>query len=202
MDILTIGPWVILILGAAMLIGAVILAFVLKPPTGLTPLLVFGILLVGLSVHGLAFLDPYGRWLAKWAQTPSAESYQEAVQKIAKGDLPEEYHGMVTSYMLEHPVRNLQAILDKGIETASNPADKDALVQAKNTLVRSRTTAELAEQGLRSQNRLNLDQLKALDPRTQRYIIATWEQKGVPQDVGVAGSREVQAFMQQHRIPQ
>ena len=171
MSITIVGPWVLLILGAVLTIAAAAVAVWRKPPQGLLQLLIFGALFAGLSIWGLKFLDPYGKLLQTVVNAPSLESYSEAFDAIAKGDVPEGYEQAILAYTLEHPVDGMDDALKAAAERAT-PDAKKTLRATSKTLVQKQEAARQLTESLSPQAQpISPDALLRLDTATRNYIV-------------------------------
>lgn len=162
MNILSIGPWILLALSCG-LIASGIYVSVAKEGKGLTRLLIFGVLLGGLSVHGLAFLDPYGDLLAKLYSQPTQENYEKAFAALAEGDIPPQYETAIVSFAKDNPTAEMQAAL----RAAPATPELDAL---RSEITKQQETATLVEQALESQGRLDPASVRALDATTRTLV--------------------------------
>lgn len=161
MSVIDIGPWVLLVLSCG-LIGSSIYIAIARDGKGLALLLTFGVLLAGLSVHGLAFLTAYGDFLAvaQLYDQPTQENYAKAFDAIAKDELPPAYQTAVLSFAADNPTPELVAAL----EQAPSTPPLDAL---RREIVAQQKTAELAEKALRAEGRLNPSTVRSLDSTTR-----------------------------------
>jgi hypothetical protein len=135
MDILIFGRWVMLVIGAGALIGAILLT-VLKPEAK-RPLFmwIFGVLIAGIGVFGLEFVPKYREWLDSVGdiiKSPSKESYEAFFAKIGNDEIPVELQEIGITYAINNPIEGMNEILATAINSA--PADtngKKALEWAK-----------------------------------------------------------------------
>lgn len=135
MDILIVGRWVMLVIGAGSLIGATLLT-VLKPEAK-RPLYmwIFGVLIAGLGVFGLEFMPKYREWLdsvTNIIKSPSKESYEAFFAKVGNEEIPVELQEVGINYAINNPVEGMDEMLTAAINGV--PADtngKKALEWAK-----------------------------------------------------------------------
>jgi len=171
MDIVTYGPWVLLVLGACCILVALVVYLRPAITKSALPLLFFGVLLGGVSVHGIAFLDPYGKLLASVQQHPSDETYKQAFSEIATGKVPENYANAIVDAALRSPTPQLTQVLDQAEKSATSAASKATIAAAKVQLQSQAHTAQIVEQALASQNRLNEDEVRKIDPSVRLHML-------------------------------
>ena len=171
MDIVTYGPWVLLVLGAFLILVAgyvYVRPAITKSPL---PLLFFGVLLDGVAVHGIAFLDPYGKLLASVQQHPSDETYKDAFSAIAAGNVPDRYANAIVDAALRSPTPQLTQVLDEAEKTATTAATRATIQDAKKQLQAQEHTAQIVEQALANQNRLTEDEVRKIAPSVRLQML-------------------------------
>ena len=107
---------------------------------------VFGFGLLGVGAFGPSFLKDYGDWLRVLASLQSGEQpegYKKAISDIAEGGVPKEYRQLATAFMLQHPVENLETMLNEGAKKAQGDT-KVFLQNTKVELIRKKDVAKLA----------------------------------------------------------
>jgi hypothetical protein len=171
MDIVTYGPWVLLVLGACCILVALVVYLRPAITKSALPLLFFGVLLGGVAVHGIAFLDPYGKLLASVQQHPSDATYKEAFSKIATGNVPDRYANAIVDAALRSPTPQLTQVLDEAQKTAATTASKATITAAIAQLQSQAHTAQIVEQALAAQNRLNEDEVRKVDPSVRLHML-------------------------------
>jgi len=134
MTVQEVGAWVFLIVGALAFLAAIVKLF-FKPPRSLWPW-IFGTLAMGISVYGLAFFEPYTSFLKVLTITeqPGHESYATFMESVGQGDVREDYAKVGMAYMLANPVEGMEGVVQRAVETASDPAGEILLQQAQVTL--------------------------------------------------------------------
>ena len=170
MDILTIGPWVLLAL-SVLLVAVAAYAVVKQLPRGLMPSLFFGVLLGGLAIHGIAFLDPYGKLLQQVADSPSEATYERAFDAIGRGKVPEPYERAIVALSLQNPTENLEQTFAASIAEASDGGGKRVLSEAQEALRSEKRTAQLAQKGLELGNQFNEIEIGRLPVATRHHIV-------------------------------
>jgi hypothetical protein len=171
MDIVTYGPLALLGLGGCCILVALyvyVSPAITKSPI---PLLFFGVLLAGVAVHGIAFLDPYGKLLASVQQNPSNETYKKAFDAIATGNVPDRYADAIVDAALRSPTPQLTQVLDEAKKTATTPASKAKIEAAEQQLQSQAHTAQIVEQALSSQNRLTQEEVLKVDPSVRLHML-------------------------------
>jgi hypothetical protein len=135
------------------------------------PLLFFGVLLAGVAVHGIAFLDPYGKLLASVQQNPLDETYKKAFSAIATGNVPDRYADAIVDAALRSPTPQLTQVLDEAKKTATTASSKAKIEAAEQQLQSQAHTAQIVEQALASQNRLTPDEVLKVDPSVRLHML-------------------------------
>ena len=151
MAITTVGPWVLLLVGVVTVLGAVWLT-VTKPDVR-RPwwMWVFGVLLCGTGVYGPAFLTDYASFLKTLktlSDEPSEANYQAFLQDMADGDVPESVQDAGTALMLQHPIPQLERLVESAEVQASSPAVKAKLQSMQESLAAQKEQAQVLKSGL------------------------------------------------------
>ncbi len=170
MRIQEIGPWILLALGATSVIAGIWVGVKKSPPTGLWVMLVFGVAMAGVGIHGPLFMQPYGDFLARLLSAPTAETYKEFLEKAGKGEMPAEYREAGLALMLEKPVPELEGMLDEAIDTAPDPQGKESLSRAREDLKRKKETASRITRGLGLDGSILIGEIAGLDSSTRALV--------------------------------
>lgn len=128
MDILSVGRWVLLVLGAATVLVALLV--IIKPPSVKRiahPLLLFafGGLFLGLGIFGLEFMPQYRLWLTSLTDivgNKDSESYMAFFNKVGKQEIPPALQEIGINYVISHPVKNMDTLLSNAVAKASDNA--------------------------------------------------------------------------------
>jgi len=171
MDIITYGPFVLLALGGCCILVALYVYVAPAITRSPLPLLFFGVLLAGVAVHGIAFLDPYGKLLASVQQNPSDETYKKAFAAIATGNVPDRYANAIVDAALRSPTPQLAQVLEEAQRTATTPATKAKIEAATVQLQSQAHTAQIVQQALASQNRLTEEEVLKVDPSVRLHML-------------------------------
>ncbi len=131
--ILTIGPWILLAIGAfALVIGA--LTHYRGKASKQPWIWVFGLAAAGVGVYGPLFLEPLGQFInpiLTMQESPSTETYAKVFEQIGRGELPARYQELALAYALDRPVPNMQEALEHAVRSASNEDGQEALRNAR-----------------------------------------------------------------------
>ena len=122
---------------------------------------------MGLGIHGPLFMGQYAEWLKAMlamVKTNNSETYQVVFDRIGKGDLDPALQEITLSYTLKHPIQNMDSLLTKAINSASNEQGKKALKDIKQELVAKIGMVELLSR------KLMPEEIKTLDPTTRMLI--------------------------------
>lgn len=136
MSIEVTGPWILLAVGAFMLIVATLSSFRKGPPKGRW-ISIIGLATCGVGVYGPVFLIPYGKFISpllQMQQSPDAQTYEQAFEAVARGDLPSEYQELALAYALDRPIDGMDQLLAQAVDHAQNPGGKKALREARASL--------------------------------------------------------------------
>lgn len=178
MDIVTVGRWVLLAIGAVTLLGAV--WFKLRNPEK-NPfwMWVFGLLIAGIGAFGPEFMPKYGDWLAKVAdmiRSPGVESYMKFFDSVGNEEIPVELRELGVNYAISHPIDGMENILEKAINrTPENTDGKKALEWAYESFQdKKRAIDQLLMTGP------SVDRAKQFDQETGALIY--YRLKQLPQD--------------------
>lgn len=157
MDPKQLSLYLMVLLGAASLVTCLVLLLRRRSPDSppqpmWRPALpaVFGFGLLGVGAFGPTFLTDYGDWLKDLASLNPAEAssgYEKAIGEIASGKVPPEVREIATAYMLQHPVEDLDRLLEKGAREATGES-RQLLEATREELLRKKNVAELATKGL------------------------------------------------------
>jgi hypothetical protein len=172
-DIVTYGPWALLALGGACILVSLYVYVQPALTKSPVPLLIFGVLLGGVAVHGIAFLDPYGKLLASVQQQPSDETYKRAFAAIATGNVPDRYADAIVDAALSSPTPELPRVLGEAATKAESPATRAKLEAASMQLEQQVNTAKIVEQALANQNRLTEDEVRKVEPSVRLHMLDT-----------------------------
>ena len=103
---------------------------------------------LGVGGYGPAFLGDYAKFLKELSslQGPEKEAaYERLVEDMGSGKMPEGYRPLVQAYMMEHPTKDLQQVVERAAEQA-RPERKVELQRFRADLDRKAKVAELAVQ--------------------------------------------------------
>lgn len=145
---------------------------------GLVVMLVFGGVFAGTSVFGLAFLGEFGtflrssRLLEAMLANPGPQTYRDAFEGIASGDVPAPVRQAALALALEHPVVDMDTLLLWSAAQGSDESGKGELLEARRTLrAKQRAASELAESLART-GRLTPSHVARFDAAS-RFLIAS-----------------------------
>lgn len=132
-----IGPWVLLAVGAIVLLGA--LWGTLKPngPKSLWLAWIFGLACAGTGIYGPMFLSSYADFLKTLEQlqsNPSQETYTTALQKIADGEFTPQQSDVVLRYLTSQPSEGLDTLLTRYSQNAKDSVAKQQLAESGTAL--------------------------------------------------------------------
>ena len=165
MDITYVGSWIFVGLGVLLVVSGVYV-YVAQRRSIIIPL-IFGVLCMGLGIHGPLFMGPYAEWLRAMlamVRTNNPESVQKVLNEIGNRDFDSALQKITRSYILNHPIQNMDSLLTKAINSASNEQGKNALIQTQQELTAKIEMARLLSHKLRP------EEIKTLDPETRTLI--------------------------------
>jgi hypothetical protein len=172
MNILQIGPWVLLVIGAASLILAVMNSLKHGITKGRWLLWIFGFALCGVGIYGPEFFSSYTTFIQTISglyPSASQKSVDDALMKIGRGDLTPEYSDIIAQYIISHAPDGIDSTLDRSIAEAVNRDGKEILINAKTLLHRMRMSATLVRKSLQS-NEVASVLVDSLDPVMQSMV--------------------------------
>jgi hypothetical protein len=172
MDILQIGPWVLLVIGAGTLILAVFNSINHGITKGRLLVWIFGFALCGVGIYGPEFFSSY----AGFVQTVSGlypevtkKSVDDALMKIGRGGLSPQYSDITAQYIISHAPEGTDSVLDRAIAAAVDREGKNILLNAKSLLRRMRMSATLVRKSLQTSGEANV-LFDNLDPVMQSMV--------------------------------
>ncbi len=181
MKIEEIGPWILLFVGALLLLGGASLAARKRGSVPMiTILLIFGLGTAGIGVYGPTFLDRYQllKTVGPLIGSPSHESYNAFLSGVARGDVGPLERELGLSYILQRPIDGTEELLQAATAKAEQDDARVALSAAGQWLEgRQRVAAVLAADLMPSNHtaRLSEEQVKLFDPATRTLIIRDLE---------------------------
>lgn len=148
MNPLTVGMYVLLALGAVVLIVALGLFRRrdegLKKPIAASAV---AVLLLGLGTFGMTFMDPYTRLLGTLLGTKGdsgdTSKYATFFADVANGKLDESHTAVGLAHTLSHPVPEMEKIITSAIRTGTSDAGKQRLRSVLAALSVKQNEAEL-----------------------------------------------------------
>ncbi|MDW7760698.1 MAG: hypothetical protein SCM96_08675 [Acidobacteriota bacterium] len=133
MDSLEIGRWVMIVLGAAVIVSVIVSgAHRNRNPVAM---LLFGVLLLGIGTFGMEFMPRYSEWLKvikAMVDSPSIETYQVFFDKVAEEKLPSEVADIGINFVVNHQVDGMEFILARAI--AETPPESQGRRDLERTL--------------------------------------------------------------------
>jgi hypothetical protein len=172
MNILQIGPWVLLVIGAATLILAVVNSVNHGISKGRWLLWIFGFALCGVGIYGPEFFSSYTTFIQTISGLYTAatqKSVDDALMKIGRGDLTPQYSDITAQYILSHAPEGIDSMLDCSIAAALSRDGKEILINAKSVLRGMRTSATLVRKSLQSSENASA-LIDSLDPAMQAMV--------------------------------
>lgn len=172
MDILAVGPWVLLGVGTLSLLGALFISLTRKEGKSPWIIWVFGFGISGVGIYGPVFLSSYGSFLktiADLKSDPTAQAYSSAFDKIGNGDLSAEHADVVLQYAIAQPVEATDSLLQVAITKAKDPAGKRALENAKTLYLEKQASVRFVARALEQSPNPSL-QLDSLDAVTRTMV--------------------------------
>lgn len=193
MEIEAIGPWVLLAIGAAVLvIGAI------KPHRDVRFQLLIGFVVAGTGVYGLAFLDRHGLWLARTladlqtatTRVEAASAVDSLAETVASGRLPP-YHTSTAMSVLTDYLRRPD--LPDGFEREDAVEIFDRAMNAPEATEQGQASLQILSSQLTLQDRFQDDAAVVDQLVTYRDLISTWEQQDEPpgQDALIQARRSI-----------
>ena len=134
MDILQVGPWVLLGIGSVILLGALWGMLRQKPVKSVWIMWIIGFAVSGVGIYGPVFLSSYSgfvRTLLELQRSPSPETYSAALQKVAEGKFPARYDSVIVYVCLNQPVDGMDSLIQASLTNARDDQRKKILEGAK-----------------------------------------------------------------------
>jgi hypothetical protein len=175
MDIAILGPWILLAMGLALLASSIKLGFAQNMMKQMVLMVVTGTLLSGSSVWGLGFVRQYADFLnstnliSSMLSSPGAESYGEALDAVAQGDLKPEYSEAIVALATQRPIDGMDEIVSERIEKAPDAGGKTALTNMQTSLQQTEQTADLVVDKILAEGKPALDKVTALPPAARFF---------------------------------
>lgn len=172
MEITYIGPWVLLGIGALMILAALcITVFQKRTPSSL--LLILGILSAGVGIHGPLFMGQYAvflRTILQVVDNPDSESYSKLLDQIGQAKFDPELQEVALGYVLDRPVAGMDSLLATAINNA-NDLGRPALEKTKQAHVQRTEEAETKLQQLDWENLATAKkEIENFDPATRTRV--------------------------------
>lgn len=172
MDILSVGPWILLAVGTVILLGAVWAVFKGKQAKSVWMMWVVGFGVSGVAIYGPAFLGQYSEFvkvLMQLQSDPTKETYASAFDKVAAGTFPAAYDSIIVQVALSQPVDGMDSLLNASLGKAKDEKRKLILTDAAATWTAKKVGAnEIAQ---RIKNTPNAEQtLARVDPVTRSLV--------------------------------
>ena len=167
-----VGAWIFLGAGTLAFLRAIIQPFFKLPMTlwqSAWPWF-FGTLAIGTSVWGLAFFEPYISFVKAMNifENQDVESYSAFMDSVGQGDVEEEYAEVGMEFMLANPVEGMEEIVHSAVMTASDPAGRELLQQAQDTLQSRAKVADVLTR--RNEPDLDIETVRRADEFTARSV--------------------------------
>ena len=173
MEITTVGPWILLVIGALLMLAAIYVAAVHqgKPSS----LLLFGFLSIGVGIHGPLFMGQYADFwravLPITSESMDPKAYQDLFRRIGQGDFDTKLQDVALRYALDRPIQDMDRLLTEAIASATNDQGRSALERTKLAWAGK---VKVANQLARQVESVPLDvedlEIEAFDPATRTLV--------------------------------
>lgn len=181
MEILQVGPWILLGVGVVILLGALWGALRQKPAKSLWIMWIIGFAVSGVGIYGPVFLSSYSQFvqtLLQLQKSPSPETYSAALQSVAEGKYPSSYDSIIVNFALSQPVDGMDSILQLSLGKAKDSEHRKFIADAQSAW--SGRKAAARELGHRiHENPDGEAKLASLDPVTQSLVARSLLQEPV-----------------------
>lgn len=169
MDILIVGRWVMLVIGALILLAA-IWSIIKRPEIKRPLMLLLGVFILGIGVFGLEFVPAYRQWievLKDMVNNPSEKSFSVFFEETSKENMPVELREIGINFATTHPIDRMEEILEEAIKRTpdNKESGKSALKYAKRSLQGNQLAVDRI---LRSTPAV--DEVEKFDPVTRKLI--------------------------------
>jgi hypothetical protein len=173
----TVGPWILLVAGIALLASAISVFVRGKAQTGVLALvLVFGTVLSGTGIFGLKFLPEFANFMKAAGvveavtSNPSTETYARAIQKIGSGQIKGAQGNLLAGHIAANPVEGLDSLLEVGARQATDKSGARILADSRRLLQRKAQAASDLADALARTGNLSADKVTGYDQATRTLI--------------------------------
>lgn len=181
MDILQVGPWVLLGIGAVTLLGALWGTLRQKQAKSIWMMWIIGFAVSGVGIYGPIFLSSYSEFvktLLELQRSPSRESYSAALQKVAEGQFPARYDSVIVYVCLNQPVDGMDSLIQVWLTHAKDDQRRKTLEEAKTAWAGRKVAAK--ELGVRIHESPDGEaKLASLDPVSRSLVARSLLQRPV-----------------------
>jgi hypothetical protein len=171
------GPWVLVALGAIVIVAGVFILFRREARVALVMMsFVFGVLLCGLGVFGITFLDSYARFLktseilTAVMQAPSDQTYSQALDAVASGKVDPAQGQALLTYMEARPTPQFGDLVRRKAVSAKDPRSRALLAATADDFGRREESAAKLAAGLAAKNQLTPAAVESLDQGSQVLV--------------------------------
>jgi len=206
MDILEVGPWVLLGIGVVTLLGALWGTLRQQPAKSLWMMWIIGFAVSGVGIYGPVFLTSYSEFvktLLELQKSPSPETYSAALQNVAEGKFPPGYDSIIVKVALSQPVDGMDSLLQLSVGKAKNEQRRMILADAQAVWAGRKAAARELGQRI-GQSPDAESRLTSLDPVTRSLVARSLLQQPVAamdtQRIARATLKKLSAFPGQ-RVP-
>jgi hypothetical protein len=174
------GTWAFVVLGIIVVLAGIVRMFLKEPRVQLILMcFVFGVLMSGVGVYGMGFLDKYGQFLdttkllTSMLEAPSDKTYASTSAAIASGKMDPAVSQVALAYMTARPTEGYKSILANAEKRSVNPKIAGEFSAARTDVERKEAAATELTQSLSAKNELNSEKLQSLDASTKIYVART-----------------------------
>jgi hypothetical protein len=142
-EVISIGPWVLLIVGSLMLLAGAV-SQLMGNGTNWPWIWIFGLGTAGIGVYGTAFLEPYGKWMevvALMVREGSPASYERAFAAVADGKMPPEIQEVALNYAINNPIEGMVGMADEARARGKNQQGEETLEVFQQKVIRQESMA-------------------------------------------------------------
>lgn len=170
MEITIVGPWILLVIGALLMLAAIYVATVQRGKP--SSLLLFGFLSIGVGIHGPLFMGQYADFwravLPITSESMDPEAYQDLFRRIGHGDFDAELQDVALRYALGRPIQDMDRLLTEAIASATNDQGRGILEKTKLAWDgKVKVANQLARQ---VENAPRDVEIEAFDPETRALV--------------------------------
>ena len=181
MEILQVGPWILLGVGVVTLLGALWGTLRQKQAKSLWIMWIIGFAVSGVAIYGPVFLSSYSefvRTLLQLQKSPSTETYSAALQRVAEGTFPSSYDSIIVNFALSQPVDGMDSILQVSLGKAKDGEHRKFIADAQSAWSGRKAAAKELGHLIR-ENPDGEAKIASLDPVTQSLVARSLLQEPV-----------------------